>query len=111
MSGMHFFPLPVKPSATNKFNRYHGKCLKIARGKVKDDDKEAWTCPVCDYRVKIPRDAARPRLEDLVVWYEEIPGLPFQPEEEGVLKQIIDNAQGFRDHIAPYIAKETSSQT
>ena len=35
-------------------------------------------------------------------WYEEIPGLPFQPEEEEVLKKIIDNAQDFRNHIAAY---------
>ncbi|KXX73938.1 Lid2 complex component lid2 [Madurella mycetomatis] len=79
---------------------YHGKCLKIARGKVKEDDK--YTCPICDWRVKIPRDAARPKLEDLVAWQDEIPNLPFQPEEEEVLKKIIDNAQEFRNHIASY---------
>lgn len=80
--------------------RYHGKCLKIARGKVKEEDK--YTCPICDWRVKIPRDAARPRLEDLVEWYEEIPNLPFQPEEEELLEKIIDNAQQFRNHVAAY---------
>ncbi|KAK5656708.1 hypothetical protein OQA88_4255 [Cercophora sp. LCS_1] len=79
---------------------YHGKCLKIARGKVKEDDK--YTCPICDWRIKIPRDAARPKLEDLVAWQEEIPGLPFQPEEEEVLAKIIDNAQTFRAHINSY---------
>ncbi|KAK4189147.1 Lid2 complex component lid2 [Podospora australis] len=79
---------------------YHGKCLKIARGKVKEDDK--YTCPICDWRVKIPRDAARPKLEDLMTWYDEIPYLPFQPEEEEILKKIIDNAQGFRTHISAY---------
>lgn len=79
---------------------YHGKCLKIARGKVKEDDK--YTCPICDWRVKIPRDAARPKLEDLVAWQDEIPGLPFQPDEEEVLQNIIDNAQTFRNHIAAY---------
>jgi len=79
---------------------YHGKCLKIARGKVKEDDK--YTCPICDWRVKIPRDAARPKLEDLMAWQDEIQGLPFQPEEEELLKKIIDNAQGFRSHIAAY---------
>ncbi|KAK0652588.1 PLU-1-like protein-domain-containing protein [Cercophora newfieldiana] len=79
---------------------YHGKCLKIARGKVKEDDK--YTCPICDWRVKIPRDAARPKLEDLIAWRDEIPGLPFQPEEEDVLNDIIGTAQRFRDHIAAY---------
>ncbi|KAK3297402.1 PLU-1-like protein-domain-containing protein [Chaetomium fimeti] len=79
---------------------YHGKCLKIARGKVKEDDK--YTCPICDWRVKIPRDAARPKLEDLLSWQDEIPNLPFQPEEEEVLKKIIDNATDFRNHISAY---------
>jgi len=80
--------------------RYHGKCLKIARGKVKDDEK--YTCPICDWRVKIPRDAARPKLEDLQAWQDEILTLPFQPEEEGVLAKIIDNALDFRTHVQPY---------
>ncbi|KUJ17709.1 PLU-1-domain-containing protein [Mollisia scopiformis] len=79
---------------------YHGKCLKIARGKVKDDEK--YTCPICDWRVKIPRDAARPKLEDLQAWQDEIPALPFQPDEEEVLAKIIDNAQDFRSHVAPF---------
>ncbi|KAI1266406.1 PLU-1-domain-containing protein [Xylariaceae sp. FL1019] len=77
---------------------YHGKCLKIARGKVKEDDK--YTCPICDWRVKIPRDAARPKLEDLIGWQDEIPALPFQPDEEEVLRKIIDNAQDFRAHVS-----------
>jgi histone demethylase JARID1 len=80
--------------------RYHGKCLKIARGKVKDDEK--YTCPICDWRVRIPRDAARPKLEDLQQWQEEIPGLPFQPDEEEILAKIIDNAQEFRQHVSPF---------
>jgi histone demethylase JARID1 len=80
---------------------YHGKCLKIARGKVKEDDK--YTCPVCDWRLKIPRDATRPKLEDLENWQAEIPDLPFQPEEEDTLRNIIEHANNFRDHIRPYI--------
>jgi len=74
--------------------------LKIARGKVKEDDK--YTCPVCDWRVKIPRDAARPRLEELQSWQSELETLPFQPEEEETLTSIIDTAQAFRDSIRPY---------
>ncbi|KAG8529779.1 uncharacterized protein KY384_005260 [Bacidia gigantensis] len=80
---------------------YHSKCLKIARGKVKEDDK--YNCPICDYRVKIPRDAARPKLEDLTQWQEEIPDLPFQPEEEGILDEIVNVAQAFRDFLRPHI--------
>jgi histone demethylase JARID1 len=52
--------------------------------------------------MKIPRDASRPKLEDLTSLADEIQGLPFQPEEEEVLRQIIDNAQNFRDKIAQY---------
>lgn len=89
--------------------RYHGKCLKIARGKVKDEDK--YTCPICDWRVKIPRDAARPKLEDLIAWSEKIPNLPFQPEEEEVLTQIIDNAQDFRNHIAGICSSIMSTES
>ena len=80
--------------------RYHGKCLKIARGKVKEDDK--YTCPICDWRVKIPRDAARPKLEDLQDWQAELTALPFQPEEEDVLEDLINAGQDFRDFMKPY---------
>lgn len=80
--------------------RYHYKCLKIARGKVKED--ENYTCPICDWRMKIPRDASRPKLEDLLALTDEMTMLPFQPEEEEVLTKIIENAENFRRHIAPY---------
>ncbi|KAI9370746.1 PLU-1-like protein-domain-containing protein [Aspergillus egyptiacus] len=76
---------------------YHGKCLKIARGKVKEFDK--YTCPICDWRQKIPRDAARPKLEDLQDWQAEIPSLPFQPDEEQILDNIINQATSFRDFL------------
>ncbi|KAK7516954.1 PHD transcription factor-like protein [Phyllosticta citriasiana] len=79
---------------------YHGKCLKIARGKLKEDDK--YTCPICDYRVKIPRDATRPKLEDLEAWQDEIPNLPFQPEEEECLAKIIRTGRDFRQFISSY---------
>ena len=80
--------------------RYHGKCLKIARGKVKEGD--SFTCPICDHRVRIPRDAARPKLEDLQNWQDEIPTLPFQPEEEDILDRIVDKAGTFRDFLQQY---------
>lgn len=82
-------------------SRYHGKCLKIARGKVKGS--ETFTCPICDWRVKIPRDAARPKLEDLQQWAEELATLPFQPDEEDILERIIDKAQSFRDFLQQYV--------
>jgi [histone H3]-trimethyl-L-lysine4 demethylase len=66
-------------------------------------DVEAFTCPICDWRVKIPRDAARPKLEDLQYWADEMPSLPFQPEEEEILKRIINKAQAFRDFLQQFI--------
>ena len=53
--------------------------------------------------MKIPRDAARPKLEDLIDWRDEIQDLPFQPEEEEVLDDIIDKANKFREYVRPYI--------
>lgn len=87
--------------------RYHGKCLKIARGKVKEDDK--YTCPICDYRVKIPRDATRPKLEDLQTWQDMLPNLPFQPEEEETLESLINHGTKFREYVAQYINPLMSS--
>ena len=99
MNGKSLFP-PREVDILTNSPRYHGKCLKIARGKVKEDEK--YTCPICDWRVKIPRDAARPKLEDLIEWQNEIKSLPFQPDEEDLLARIIDNAQDFRNHVAPF---------
>ncbi|KAL2825965.1 PLU-1-like protein-domain-containing protein [Aspergillus cavernicola] len=79
---------------------YHGKCLKIARGKVKEFDK--YTCPICDWRQKIPRDAARPKIEDLQDWQAEILGLPFQPDEEQTLDNIVNQATSFRDFLQSF---------
>ena len=88
--------------------RYHNKCLKIARGKIKEDDK--FTCPICDHRVKIPRDAARPKLEELQDWQAEILSLPFQPEEDAVLEELISCAQNFRDSIRPLTNNITTTR-
>lgn len=72
---------------------------------------ETFTCPICDWRVKIPRDAARPKLEDLQAWQDEIVDLPFQPEEEELLKRIIDKAQAFRDFLTKYTKGNQLCQT
>ncbi|OAA65964.1 phd transcription factor [Niveomyces insectorum RCEF 264] len=88
---------------------YHGKCLKIARGKVKEDD--LYTCPICDWRIKIPRDAARPDLESLISLFNEIPSLPFQPEEEQILGEIIQGAMDFRNKIAVYLDPDLTSES
>ena len=52
--------------------------------------------------MKIPRDAARPKLEDLLDWQAEIPDLPFQPEEEQILESIIDQASTFREFMRSF---------
>jgi histone demethylase JARID1 len=74
--------------------------LKIARGKVKEFDK--YTCPICDWRRKIPRDAARPKLEDLQDWQAEVAHLPFQPDEEEVLDNIVRKATAFRKFLQSF---------
>ncbi|CAI7613090.1 unnamed protein product [Penicillium pancosmium] len=81
---------------------YHGKCLKIARGKVKELDRYA--CPICDWRQKIPRGrgTARPRLEDLLDWQAEMASLRFQPDEKEVLEEIISQATAFRDFLSGF---------
>ncbi|KAK2763038.1 hypothetical protein FQN54_009671 [Arachnomyces sp. PD_36] len=79
---------------------YHGKCLKIARGKVKEFEK--FTCPICDWRVKIPRDAARPKIEDLQDWQAEVADLPFQPDEEQILDSIVSQATSFKEFIQSF---------
>ena len=80
---------------------YHSKCLKIARGKVKDDDD--FICPICDHTKKIPRDADRPKLEEMIDIQHDIPFLPFRPEEEDTINDIVETAQAFRDHLLPFL--------
>jgi [histone H3]-trimethyl-L-lysine4 demethylase len=48
-------------------------------------------------------------LEDLLQWQDEIPNLPFQPEEEGTLESLIDHGSKFRDYVAKFINPLMSS--
>lgn len=59
--------------------------------------------------MKIPRDATRPKLEDLQAWQDEIPTLPFQPEEEETLDSIITHGVKFREYVARYVNPVMSS--
>lgn len=79
----------------------------MARGKIKEDDR--YTCPICDYRVKIPRDATRPKLEDLQRWQGMLQDLPFQPEEEETLESLISQGTKFREYVSQYINPLMSS--
>lgn len=49
--------------------------------------------------MKIPRDASRPKLEDLEAIYDEISDLPFQPDEQETLLKIIEDARSFRHFL------------
>lgn len=75
--------------------------MKIARGKVKEE--EDFVCPICDHRVKIPRDANRPKLEEIAALKDEIRTLPFQPEEQEVIQSIVEVGQAFREDMQQYI--------
>ncbi len=88
--------------------RYHAKCLGLKRNKVKET--ETFTCPICDWRVRIWRLTARPNLEVLQDWQAKIPGLPFRPAEEEILGRIIDTAQNFRNFLAPFLEGDQSSR-
>ena len=101
------YPIPTSLVCELTRFRYHSRCLKLARGKVKDDEKYA--CPICDHRGKIPRDAARPKIEQLMDWKKEVKDLPFQPEEEQLLDEIIDKAIEFRHFVAPWCNPEAES--
>lgn len=88
-------------------NRYHTRCLKIDRGMIKGNDR--FTCPICDLGVEIPRDALRPKLEDLEDWQAEIYQLPFQTEEADVLERITSTARTFRGFIRPFLSSDIST--
>lgn len=59
--------------------------------------------------MKIPRDATRPKLEDLQTWQDMAANLPFQPEEEETLESLIDHGLRFREYVAQYINPLMSS--
>lgn len=48
-------------------------------------------------------------MEDLQLWQDEVPGLPFQPEEEETLDSLIEHGTKFRDYVAQYINPLMSS--
>ena len=50
--------------------------------------------------MKIPRDASRPKLEDLEAIYDEISDLPFRPDEQETLLNIIEGARSFKNFLA-----------
>ncbi|KAJ8101507.1 PLU-1-like protein-domain-containing protein [Lipomyces tetrasporus] len=76
---------------------YHNRCLKIPRGTIKDADY--YTCPICDYRIRIYRDSDRPKLEDLEQWEQDSFTLPLCPDELNTLHSINVTARKFRNYL------------
>ncbi|ORY74825.1 PLU-1-like protein-domain-containing protein [Protomyces lactucae-debilis] len=81
---------------------YHGKCLKVAKKDVKGDNK--YICPICDWRIQIPRPSHRPKLEDMQELERDARFLPFQVAELERLQEITATAQRFRDRLQPFLA-------
>jgi histone demethylase JARID1 len=81
---------------------YHGKCLKVAKKDVKGDNK--YVCPICDWRIQIPRPSHRPKLEDMQELERDARLLPFQVSELDKLQVITATAQKFRERLQPFLA-------
>ncbi|CCH44977.1 hypothetical protein BN7_4555 [Wickerhamomyces ciferrii] len=76
---------------------YHCRCLKFGRGKSKNLDH--YICPICDYRLEIPREYNCPKLEDLEIIVEEGAFLEVAPDELNLVKSIMVDALNFRNFL------------
>lgn len=76
---------------------YHCRCLKFARGKSKEVDN--YICPICDYRVVLPKEYNTPTLEDLCAVMEEGCLLKFKPEELHEVYSICMVGEAFREYL------------
>ncbi|KAA8910368.1 hypothetical protein TRICI_004166 [Trichomonascus ciferrii] len=79
---------------------YHGKCLKLNRHNT---DILHFTCPICDWRLNIPRDGLRPKLKELDEWVKQAKTLPFCPEEFPVLEHMVKQGKEFKKYIRSHI--------
>ena len=82
---------------------YHGKCLKISKKDV-DDDDDSYVCPVCDWRQEIPRQSNRPLLEDMQALERDALDLPFVVAELEKVRSIVATAQAFRERLRPFFS-------
>jgi len=73
---------------------YHCKCLKFGRGKSKN--VENYICPICDYRLEIPREYNSPKIEDLKLIIEEGSFLELAPDELYLIREIYNDAFKFQ---------------
>ena len=81
--------------------RYHSKCLKITRKSIKNNEK--YTCPICDYRIEIPRGSHRPKIEELTTLVSQACQLRVYPRQLPILESIIQTGNFFRDHLTPFM--------
>lgn len=82
---------------------YHGKCLKISKKDVNDDD-DRYVCPVCDWRQEIPRPSNRPLLEEMQALERDAMQLPFVVAEVEKIHAINATAQTFRERLKPFFS-------
>lgn len=84
--------------------KYHGKCLKLPRPHQQDGStsptnkrqKVSVVCPICDWRVGIPRDTNSLPLAQLEGWISEAESLFLCPEEMDDLYTIRDQARAMK---------------
>ncbi|CAN6621104.1 hypothetical protein TRVA0_008S01772 [Trichomonascus vanleenenianus] len=80
---------------------FHTKCLKA--GRTKSKTSEGFVCPICDWRVPIPRDAQRPTLEELEKWLAQALVLPLKPEELPLLKKVVRCGVRFTAYLNEHV--------
>ncbi|KAL2315252.1 Multi-copy suppressor-Chk1 [Schizosaccharomyces pombe] len=84
---------------------YHAKCMKMSKKKLRADEK--FICPICDYRVEVPRHSHRPPLIELQKMVDDIPTLPFQPIEIELLKRVVKQAEEFKNKMQSEVCDPT----
>ncbi|KAH3680329.1 hypothetical protein WICMUC_000396 [Wickerhamomyces mucosus] len=67
---------------------YHCKCLKVGRGKMKGVDK--YICPICDYRITVPKEYNTPSLEDMENMTFEGSTLVIAPDDFEIVRKIYE---------------------
>lgn len=77
---------------------YHCKCLKFGRGKSKKVDN--YICPICDYRIVIPREYNSPKVEELRTIIDEGSFLELAPDELYLVKAIYQDAANFQHFLS-----------
>jgi histone demethylase JARID1 len=72
---------------------------------------DSFVCPVCDWQGFIPREANRPRLEELEDWLSQSNLLPLCPEELLMVRKIVQCAEEFRGFLVPVLSNGPFDQS